>query len=151
MSIDDKSERQAEFYAVQIGGDVTLSMVQVGIIGVAGALLAVQFKSGKAEYGIYISIALSLLIFFSIIKNLEMIVRMVRTIGDYISMDTVYIGTLLKMLGITYIAEFSSSICKEAGYQTIAGQIEIFGKLAVLVLSMPILMAMLDTVKGFLS
>ncbi len=48
MSIDDKSERQAEFYAVQIGGDVTLSMVQVGIIGVAGALLAVQFKSGKA-------------------------------------------------------------------------------------------------------
>lgn len=150
MSIDDKSERQAEFYAVQIGGDVTLSMVQVGIIGVAGALLAVQFKSGKAEYGIYISIALSLLIFFSIIKNLEMIVRMVRTIGDYISMDTVYIGTLLKMLGITYIAEFSSSICKEAGYQTIAGQIEIFGKLAVLVLSMPILMALLDTVKGFL-
>ncbi len=151
MSIDDKSERQAEFYAVQIGGDVTLSMVQVGIIGVAGALLAVQFKSGKAEYGIYISIALSLLIFFSIIKNLEMIVRIVRTIGDYISMDTVYIGTLLKMLGITYIAEFSSSICKDAGYQTIAGQIEIFGKLAVLVLSMPILMALLDTVKGFLS
>ena len=150
MSIDDKSERQAEFYAVQIGGDVTLSMVQVGIIGGAGALLAVQFKSGKAEYGIYISIALSLLIFFSIIKNLEMIVRIVRTIGDYISMDTVYIGTLLKMLGITYIAEFSSSICKDAGYQTIAGQIEIFGKLAVLVLSMPILMALLDTVKGFL-
>ena len=150
MSIDDKSERQDEFYAVQIGGDVTLSMVQVGIIGVAGALLAVQFKSGKAEYGIYISIALSLLIFFSIIKNLEMIVRIVRTIGDYISMDTVYIGTLLKMLGITYIAEFSSSICKDAGYQTIAGQIEIFGKLAVLVLSMPILMALLDTVKGFL-
>ncbi len=151
MSVDDKGERQAEFYVAQMGGDVALSMVQVGIIGVAGALLAVQFKSGKAEYGIYISIALSLLIFFSIIKNLEMIVRMVRTIGDYISMDTVYIGTLLKMLGITYIAEFSSSICKDAGYQTIAGQIEIFGKLAVLVLSMPILMALLDTVKGFLS
>ena len=128
-----------------------VSMVQVGIIGVAGALLAVQFKSGKAEYGIYISIALSLLIFFSILRYLETIIRMVRTIGDYISMDTVYIGTLLKMLGITYIAEFSSSICKDAGYQAIAGQIEIFGKLAVLVLSMPILMALLDPVKGFLS
>ena len=128
-----------------------VSMVQVGIIGVAGALLAVQFKSGKAEYGIYISIALSLLIFFSILRYWETIIRMVRTIGDYISMDTVYIGTLLKMLGITYIAEFSSSICKDAGYQAIAGQIEIFGKLAVLVLSMPILMALLDAVKGFLS
>ncbi len=128
-----------------------MNMIQVGIIGVAGALLAIQFKSQKAEYGIYISISLSLLIFFCILDHLETIIRMIRTIGTYISMDTVYIGTLLKMLGITYIAEFSSSICKDAGYQTIAGQIEIFGKLAVLVLSMPILMALLDTVKGFLS
>ncbi len=128
-----------------------MSMVQVGIIGVAGVLLAVQFKSGKAEYGIYISIALSLLIFFGILGQLQAIIRMVQTIGAYISMDTVYIGTLLKMLGIAYIAEFSSSICKDAGYQTIAGQIEIFGKLAILVLSMPILMALLDAVKGFLS
>lgn len=128
-----------------------MSMLQAGIIGVAGALLAVQFKSGKAEYGIYISIALSLLIFFGILGHLETIIRMVQTIGAYISMDAVYIGTLLKMLGITYIAEFSSNICKDAGYQTIAGQIEIFGKLAVLVLSLPILMALLDAVKGFLS
>ena len=128
-----------------------LNMVQAGIIGVAGVLLAVQFKSGKAEYGIYISIALSLLIFFGILGQIRAVIRMVETIGTYISMDTVYIGTLLKMLGITYIAEFSSSICKDAGYQTIAGQIEIFGKLAVLVLSMPILMALLDAVKGFLS
>ena len=128
-----------------------MSMVQVGIIGVAGVLLAVQFKSGKAEYGIYISIALSLLIFFGILGQLRAIIRMVQTIGAYISMDTVYIGTLLKMLGIAYIAEFSSSICKDAGYQTIAGQIEIFGKLAILVLSMPILKALLDAVKGFLS
>lgn len=128
-----------------------LNMVQAGIIGVAGVLLAVQFKSGKAEYGIYISIALSLLIFFGILGQIRAVIRMVETIGTYISMDTVYIGTLLKMLGITYIAEFSSSICKDAGYQTIAVQIEIFGKLAVLVLSMPILMALLDAVKGFLS
>ncbi len=128
-----------------------MSMVQVGIIGVAGVLLAVQFKSGKAEYGIYISIALSLLIFFGILGQLRAIIRMMQTIGAYINMDTVYIGTLLKMLGIAYIAEFSSSICKDAGYQTIAGQIEIFGKLAILVLSMPILMALLNAVKGFLS
>lgn len=55
------------------------------------------------------------------------------------------------MLGITYVAEFSAGICKDAGYQTIALQIEIFGKLAVLVLSMPVLMALLNTIKDFLS
>lgn len=128
-----------------------MNMIQIGIIGVAGTLLAVQFKSGKSEYGIYISVALSLVIFFAIIGRLEVIIDVLRTIANYINMDTAYIGTLIKMLGITYVAEFSAGICKDAGYQTIALQIEIFGKLAVLVLSMPVLMALLNTIKDFLS
>ena len=127
-----------------------MNMIQIGIIGVAGTLLAVQFKSGKSEYGIYISVALSLVIFFAIIGRLEVIIDALRTIANYINMDTAYIGTLIKMLGITYVAEFSAGICN-AGYQTIALQIEIFGKLAVLVLSMPVLMALLNTIKDFLS
>ena len=128
-----------------------MNMIQIGIIGVAGTLLAVQFKSGKSEYGIYISVALSLVIFFAIIGRLGVIIDALRTIANYINMDTAYIGTLIKMLGITYVAEFSAGICKDAGYQTIALQIEIFGKLAVLVLSMPVLMALLNTIKEFLS
>ena len=128
-----------------------MNMIQIGIIGVAGTLLAVQFKSGKSEYGIYISVALSLVIFFAIIGRLEVIIDALRTIANYINMDTAYIGTLIKMLGITYVAEFSAGSCKDAGYQTIALQIEIFGKLAVLVLSMPVLMALLNTIKDFLS
>ena len=128
-----------------------MNMIQIGIIGVAGTLLAVQFKSGKSESGIYISVALSLVIFFAIIGRLEVIIDALRTIANYINMDTAYIGTLIKMLGITYVAEFSAGICKDAGYQTIALQIEIFGKLAVLVLSMPVLMALLNTIKDFLS
>ncbi len=121
-----------------------MDMVQIGLIGAAGALLAVQFKSGKAEYGIYISIALRL-------EHLRTVVSAVRKLGDYIRMDQAYVGTLVKMMGITYIAEFSSSICKDAGYQTIAAQIEIFGKLSVLVLSMPVLTALLGTIQDFLT
>ena len=128
-----------------------MNALQIGIIGVAGSLLALQFKSGKSEYGIYISIALSILVFVGILGHLETLIETMRRIASYINIDSVYISTLLKMLGITYVSEFSSSICKDAGYQTIAGQIEIFGKLAVFVLSMPVLLALLDTVRGFLS
>ena len=127
-----------------------MNMIQIGIIGVAGTLLAVQFKSGKSEYGIYISVALSLVIFFAIIGRLEVIIDALRTIANYINMDTAYIGTLIKMLGITYVAEFSAGICKDAGYQTIAQQIEIFSKLTILALSMPILLALLETIQAFL-
>ena len=128
-----------------------MNALQIGIIGVAGTLLALQFKSGKSEYGIYISIALSIIVFVGILGHLETLIDTMRRIGEYINIDSLYIKIMLKMLGITYVCEFASSICKDAGYQTIAGQIEIFGKLSVFVLSMPVLLALLDTVKGFLS
>ena len=55
------------------------------------------------------------------------------------------------MIGITYIAEFSAGICKDAGYGALGTQIEIFGKLSILAVSMPILLALLETLKVFLS
>lgn len=127
-----------------------MRIIQIGAIGVLGAILAIQFKSGKSEYGIYISIALSLLIFFSIVGRLETIVQIIRGIGEKIQIKSTYIIALLKMLGVTYVAEFSSAICKDAGYQTIAQQIEIFSKLTILALSMPILLALLETIQAFL-
>lgn len=128
-----------------------MSVAQIGILGVAGALLAVQFKSGKSEYGIYISVAVGLIIFFSIMGKLEIIVEEIRKISGYIKLDSSYIGRLIKMLGITYAAEFASGVCKDAGYQTIAVQVEIFGKLSIFVLSLPVLAALLKMIEGFLS
>ena len=127
-----------------------MGIIQIGIIGVLGAILAIQFKNGKSEYGIYISIALSIFIFFSIVGRLETIVQIIKGIGEKIQIKNTYIAALLKMLGVTYVAEFASAICKDAGYQTIAQQIEIFSKLTILALSMPILLALLETIQTFL-
>lgn len=128
-----------------------MSIMQIGIVGVIGALLAVQFKSGKAEYGIYMSVAVSILLFACIVDRLAIFVNTVEQIDQYLSIDTGYIATMLKMIGITYIGEFCSSICKDAGYQTIAVQIEIFSKLTILALGMPVLLALLGTIQEFLS
>lgn len=128
-----------------------MNMVQIGIIGVLGALLAIQFKSGKTEYGIYMSVAVSIFLFACIVDRLELFVSTVEEIGRYITFDTGYIATMLKMIGITYISEFSSSICKDAGYQTIAAQIEVFSKLTILAMGLPVLLALLETIQEFLA
>ena len=54
------------------------------------------------------------------------------------------------MIGITYIAEFASGICKDAGYGSLGSQIEIFGKLSILVTSMPVLLALFGTLERVL-
>ena len=57
---------------------------------------------------------------------------------------------MLKVIGITYICEFSSGICKDAGYQSVAGQIEILGKLTVMFSGLPILFAVIEQIQSFL-
>ena len=113
--------------------------------------MAVQQKGTKGEYGIYLAAAAGLVIFFYSAGKLQVIVEVARRIEEYIKINNVYLTTLLKMIGITYIAEFSAGICKDAGYGALGTQIEIFGKLSILAVSMPILLALLETLKVFLS
>ena len=127
-----------------------MNIIQISILGVVGVLMAVQLKQEKAEIGTYLCIVISLLIFWAIMDNLTFLVDTIKEIGNFINIENSYIVTLIKMLGITYLAEFSSGICKDAGYQTIAVQIEMFGKIAILVLSLPILLALLRTIQEFL-
>lgn len=127
-----------------------MSIIQIAGVGVVGTLLALQFKSGKSEYGIYTVIAISLVLFYGMKDRLVVIEETMQTISSFITINASYIQILLKIIGITYIAEFATGICKDAGYSTIASQIEIFSKLTILAFSMPILEALLLTIKEFL-
>ncbi len=126
-------------------------MLQISIFAIVAVLLAVQLKGIKPEYSVYISFAAGVIIIFFGIRKLETVVDTITIIQSYIPLDTVYMGTLIKMIGITYITEFSSGICKDTGYQSVAGQIEVFGKLSILAVSMPVVTALLETVRDLLA
>ncbi len=125
-------------------------MVRIAMIGIAGVLLALQLKALKPEYSVYLCIGVSLILFSFAADRLKVILEGIETIQNNLPLHVGYIRTLMKIIGVTYIAEFASDLCKDAGYQTIAGQIQIFGKLSVLTISIPILTALLDTIQTFL-
>ena len=127
-----------------------MSMVQLGILGIVGAIFALQLKTLKAEFAILVSLAVGLMIFFSMIDKLEHIIATLREMVALVNLNTAYLGVILKMLGVTYVAEFASSICKDAGAQSIASQIEILGKLTILVMSLPILLALMKTMQALI-
>lgn len=128
-----------------------MTVVTIAITGLVAVLLAVQLKGIKGEYGTYLVVSAGFLIFFYGVSKLETILSTMEKIQSYIKINNVYLGTLMKMIGITYIAEFASGICKDAGYGSVGTQIEIFGKLSILAVSMPILLALMETLQVFLS
>ncbi len=128
-----------------------MTVAAVAVIGLVSVILAVQLKAVKGEYGVYLVLCAGLVIFFYALSKLEAVVEALKRVQSYIQIDPVYLGVLMKMIGITYITEFASGICKDAGYGSLGGQIEIFGKLSMLAVSMPILLALMETLKVFMS
>ena len=127
-----------------------MTVITISVVGIITVMLAVQMKGVQGEYGTYLAAAGGCLIFFYGIGRLEIILDAMRQIQGMIHLNHVYLTTLLKITGITYIAEFASGLCKDAGYGAIGGQIEIFGKLSILAVSMPIVLALLETLERLL-
>ena len=125
-------------------------MVRVAFLGITGILMALQLKALKPDYSVYLCLGVSLLIFSVVAETRSVIMDGLQAVQDCLPLKAGYLQILMKIVGITYIAEFASDLCKDAGYQTIAGQIQIFGKLSVLAVSIPVLTALLDTIQTFL-
>ena len=123
-----------------------MDILKISIFGISAVLLALILKSYRPEYSYYISIAVCICIFMFVGTKLELLIGYVEKMQSMIQLEDSYMAMILKMIGVTYVAEFASNICKDSGYQTIAGQIELFAKLSILVLGMPVLLAFMETI-----
>ena len=127
-----------------------MMVITISVMGILAVMLAVQMKGTKGEYSTYLAMAAGCFIFFYGIARLRTILDSMRRIQETVGINKVYLTTLLKITGITYIGEFSAGICKDAGYGAVGNQIEIFGKLSIMAMSMPIVLALLEALQGLL-
>lgn len=119
------------------------------VIALMGVILAMFLKTQKPEYSVFISLCIAILILFCVLGLFLSAKEQLSSLSAFLTQDNQYFGLLFKMIGITYLSEFCSGICKDAGYQAIGSQIEIFGKLTILLAGLPILMTLIETIQGF--
>lgn len=125
-----------------------MDMVKAGMIGVVGVLFAVSLKSYKAEYGIYVAVAVCLVILEYIMRYFIQILTGIEQLRGYLQENYSYLALLLKAVGATYACEFCAGICKDAGYGGVAGQVEMLGKLYILSMGMPVLLSLMESIQG---
>lgn len=121
-------------------------IIKIAVLAITGALLTAQLKNLKPEYGQVLLIAMGVFLFFFAVSYLDAIRQMLERITAMITIPKSYIAILLKMTGIAYVCEFASNLCKDAGCQTIGSQVEMIGKLSMLLISIPIITSLTDTI-----
>ena len=126
-------------------------MIAIGIVSIAVVLLAIQFKSIKPEYSIFISVAGCIFIFIFILAKMKDIISLLDRLSDLTSVSREYVKIILKITGITFISEIASDISKDCGYTAVSNQVQIFGKITVLVISLPVFTELISKIGGLLS
>ena len=128
-----------------------MDIAKVSLIGMGGVVLCFLLKSTKPEYASLVTLGIGLVILGLAVGKLRYLFASLNSLKELLPVSSENVSVLAKMIGITYIGQFSAGICKDAGYQATGAQIELFCKLSILVLSIPVLMALLETIQEFLT
>ncbi len=125
-----------------------MNIVQIVALALVAAILALTLKKYSPEVALIISLAASMIIFFSFMPQLTQAVQTVTTIGKRVNIESDYISIVLKIIGIAYIAELGSQICIDAGQSAIASKIEMAAKAFIIIIAAPIFLTLIDIITG---
>ncbi len=121
-----------------------MDVLQIVAIGLIATVLVVVVKSQKPELALLLSIAAGVIIFLLVLGKIGSIMDIIKDLAARAGINMVYLGTILKIIGIAYIAEFGAQICRDAGEGAIATKIEFASKILIMVLAVPIVVAVLQ-------
>ncbi len=130
-------------------------MGSINIIAFCGLALAacsliVVIRQYKPEYALPVSIAAAVVLLSYLLLNSEPIIGSINRLSQMLGDASQYVSILLKALGICLIAQLSSDICRDCGENSLAGRIETGGKIAVLIIALPIFEDVLSISTGLI-
>ena len=123
-----------------------MNIIAIASSALIAAVLSVVLKQYKPEYSMFISIASGILIFLSVITVIDPILEFIKELTDKAGLDGVYGEALIKSLAVCYITQLACDCCKDAGESAIAGKLQIAGKIAILLIALPMFKSLSEIV-----
>jgi stage III sporulation protein AD len=123
-----------------------MEIVQIVGLGLVATILALVIKEQKPMFAFLLAIASGVIIFFFLIDKISEVIRILERLAVKADLNLVFLETILKIIGIAYIAEFGAQMTRDAGQGAIASKIELAGKVLILVMAVPIIQIIIETV-----
>lgn len=113
-------------------------------------ILRLLRQEGYTGYAVLLSTVVGILVFLYVVNHLRVVVAALGDLTAGTNVNFLFLDTLLKVVGIAYIAEFGSQVCKDAKEEMVASKIEFAGKILILLLAVPIILLVLESIVNFL-
>jgi stage III sporulation protein AD len=123
--------------------DEVIKIVGIGIIAL---ILIIIIKQYRPEFALYISLIAGALILYFALDKVTNIINLLKQICERSGVNSGFLGILIKMTGIAFLAEFGISICKDVGESAIASKVELGSKAVIISMSIPIIYNLLEVI-----
>lgn len=123
-----------------------MELIKVLILGIVLSVITVLLKQIKPEYSLICIIVGSIILIAYILSSVTQIFEYFSQIVDKTGIDKNMFSTLLKIIGVGYLIEFSAGVCIDSGNSSIADKIVLAGKILIFTLSMPIITSLFNLV-----
>lgn len=124
----------------------TIEIIQIVGLGLIATFLALVVKEQKPIFAFMLTVFVGILIFLFLIDEIYKVILMLERLAVNANVNMIYVQTILKIIGISYIAEFGAQIAKDAGQAAIASKIELAGKILIMVMAIPIITTIIEMV-----
>jgi stage III sporulation protein AD len=109
-------------------------------------VLLVALRQQRPDMAIMLSLAAAVLILFFLVDQIWQAIALLQELASRAGVRDAYVRVLLRVMGIAYLAELGSQVCRDAGEGTMATKVEMAGKIVILVLAVPIVRALAEAI-----
>jgi len=128
-----------------------VEIVQVIGLAIVVTVIGTVLRQIKPEMAIQLSIIAGVAIFLLIMDKVRIIIDLMQKLADQANISSYYLFIILKVVGVAYLAEFGCQICKDAGENALATKVEIAAKIFVIILAIPIIVAIMESMMKLLA
>ncbi|MDD9267512.1 stage III sporulation protein AD [Paenibacillus sp. GCM10023248] len=123
-----------------------MEIIQIVGLGLIVTILTLIIKEQKPMFAFLLAAFTGILIFLFLIGKISSVIQVLEELAQKSSINMVFLKTILKIIGVAYIAEFGAQIVRDAGQESIASKIELSGKVLIMVMAIPIITVIIETV-----
>lgn len=127
-----------------------MEIVKIVGLGLIAGSLAILLRQQRPVTATLLSLAAGALILFMVLDRVSGIVDVLQDLAVRANVDGLYMGIVLKVIGVAFLAEFGAQVLRDAGESSIASKVELGGKIIILVLAIPVIAAILETLTSLL-
>ncbi|GMA60614.1 stage III sporulation protein AD [Alicyclobacillus fastidiosus] len=108
-------------------------------IGMTATVLVSVLREHAPQFAMLVSILAGIVLLTLVVQNMDGVVQSLTGLADAAKLDHGFLTTVLRIIGIAYIVEFAAQVARDAGEGSLAGKIELAGKVGIIILAMPII------------